>query len=392
MRELEKKIRVAMFVDSFGAMDGVVNVVKQYSKLLSDRAEVTIVAPKTTSKEDNSIEGVEILRCASIHVPIVNYDYGVPELDGKFLKEIKDRRFDIIHLHSPFNLGKLAIKIGKELDIPVVATFHSQFKQDFKLALGLDSLAEAWLKDIVKVFNACYEVWPVNSKVQEILYEYGYVGNSTVITNATEMKPLEGDYRSEVDKMYGLKADQPMFLFVGRIITLKNVLYIVEVMRALRERGFDFKMVYVGDGYAKAQVKSLIKKYKLEDYVILPGKLSNREDLAKVYQRANLVVFPSYYDADSLCKYEAASQSTPTIFAEGAATIGGVKDGVDGYVASGEDEYQFADRIIEIFEDKSKYLEVCKNTYDRLYHTWTDVVDKVYDNYLRVISEYHFGK
>ena len=389
---MDKKIRVAMFVDSFGSMDGVVNVVKQYSRLLSGRAEVTIVAPKTTSKDDNTIDGVEILRCASIRVPIVNYDYGVPELDAKFLKEIKDREFDIIHLHSPFNLGKLAIKLGKELDIPVVATFHSQFKQDFKLLLGLDSLAEAWLKDIIKVFNSCYEVWPVNSKVQEILYEYGYLGNSLVITNATEMKPLEEDYRHEIDKKYSLRPNQPMLLFVGRIIILKNVLYIVEVMRALKERGFDFKMVYVGEGYAKAQVKALVKKYKLQDHVILPGKLSNREDLAKVYQRANLVVFPSYYDADSLCKYEAASQSTPTIFAEGAATIGGVKDGITGYVGSGEDEYAFADRIIEIFGDKDKYDEVCKNTHDILYHTWTEVVDKVYDNYLRVIEEYHSAK
>ena len=385
---MDKKIRVAMFVDSYGAMDGVVNVVKQYSRLLSNRAEVTIVAPKTTSKEDNSIQGVEIMRCAAIHVPIVNYDYGMPELDAKFLKEIKDKKFDIIHLHSPFNLGKLAVKLGKELNIPVVATFHSQFRQDFKLALKLDGLADAWLKDVIKVFNACYEVWPVNSKVQEILYEYGYVGKSLVITNATEMKPLDRDYRHEIDLMYGLRPNQPLLLFVGRIITLKNVLYIVEIMRALRERGFDFKMVYVGEGYAKTKVKLLVKKYKLEDYVLLPGKLSNREDLAKVYQRANLVVFPSYYDADSLCKYEAASQSTPTIFAEGAATIGGVKNNVDGYIGSGEDEYAFADKIIEIFADNDKYLEVCLNTYERLYHTWDEVVDKVYDNYLRVIDEF----
>ena len=40
-------------------------------------------------------------------------------------------RIDLIHVHSPFNMGSFGLNLAKKRNIPCFATFHSQFKRDF---------------------------------------------------------------------------------------------------------------------------------------------------------------------------------------------------------------------------------------------------------------------
>ena len=73
-------------------------------------------------------------------------------------------------------------------------------------------------------------------------------------------------------------------------------------------------MFFVGSGLDEEILRNHIKKQKLEQEIIMCGKITNRKELAYYYQRADLFLFPSVYDASSIVQIEAASQSTPTIF------------------------------------------------------------------------------
>ena len=89
---------------------------------------------------------------------------------------------------------------------------------------------------------------------------------------------------------------------------------------------------------------------KLEDEIILCGKITDRYELACYYKRSALFLFPSYYDASSIVQIEAASQKTPTIFLENSATSANIIDNVNGELLK-EEVYLDANKYKKIEEE-----------------------------------------
>lgn len=382
----QKKLNIALFTDAFYPMvDGVITVVNHYARLLKNYANVFVVAPKTKGYKDEF--SYEVLRCGSIKVPLIGYNYAIPTLDKKFLKELKNRDIDIIHIHSPFNVGKLGVKIAKKRNIPVVATMHSQFKQDFKRAVKSEFIANIMVKTIMKTFNKCDEVWAVNENTQQVLKEYGYKKQSYVMRSGTEMLPVDKTKAREVIcNKHNIDKNQPIFLFVGRMIIVKNILFIAESLKILKDKNIPFKMIYVGDGMDFDKLKQKVKSLDLQDRVVCTGKVTDRELLTKYYAASDLVLFPSVYDTDGLVKYEGASQHVPTVLMEGIAAISGLTDNHNAFIAKPTVE-GFAEKIIEILNNKELYNKVAQNAYDELYRTWEQKVKEAYDRYLYLIDK-----
>ena len=63
-------------------------------------------------------------------IPIGIYDYrltGIYPL--KAIKKIKKWDLDVIHSHTEFGIGTFARIIAKQLDIPLVHTYHTMYDQ-----------------------------------------------------------------------------------------------------------------------------------------------------------------------------------------------------------------------------------------------------------------------
>eukprot|EP00766_Chilomastix_caulleryi_P001619 gnl/Chilomastix_caulleri/2592.p1 GENE.gnl/Chilomastix_caulleri/2592~~gnl/Chilomastix_caulleri/2592.p1 ORF type:complete len:131 (+),score=26.21 gnl/Chilomastix_caulleri/2592:259-651(+) len=111
----------------------------------------------------------------------------MPTIDGKLKEKLKSLKADIVHLHSPMPLGKFGLKFAQKRGIPVVSTFHSQFKQDFKKHAKLGFIVDLLLKSVVKVFSGCDRVFTMNPKSAEVLCSYGYKGEPAIVPNATDL-------------------------------------------------------------------------------------------------------------------------------------------------------------------------------------------------------------
>ena len=388
---MDKKITIGLFIDSFFPMiDGVTMVVDNYAKRLSKNANVIVFAPKYPgTKYDDSKFGYKVIRCKSIKLPIVDYSMPIPKLDFKFRKQLKKANLDIVHIHSPFGLGKMGIKYAKKNKKYVIGTMHSQFKQDFLRAIKFEPIANYLTKKIIKRFNKCDECWAVNEEVAKIYYnDYKYKTVPRVMNNATDMYLLPNIERvkSIINQKLNIMPDEKVFLFVGRINKLKNIFFIVDSLKILKEKcDFKFKMLFVGNGQDEEGLKKLIKNYNMEDDIIMCGKITDRDLLAYHYARADLFLFPSLYDASSIVQIEAASQKTPTLFIEGAATTGTITKNVNGFISEYDAE-KYADNIIEIMKNKELYNKVSENAYEDVYVNWDDKVKEVYDIYLRHIN------
>ena len=391
-----KKITIGIFNDSFfPGMDGVCMVVDNYAKRLSKFANVIVFVPRYKgSSFDDSKFNYKVVRCKSIRIPNFDFSLPIPELDRKFMRELNKYKLDIVHIHSPFSLGKVGIKYAKKHSIPVIGTMHSQFKQDFKRAIKSNYFSTKLNNTLIKVFNKCDECWAVNSEVARIFYEdYGYKQMPRVMDNATDMLPVKNiDKACElINKKHNINKDEKVFLFVGRLNKLKNIIFIVDSLRKFKNKNpnLDFKMLFVGSGQDEDELRKHIKKRHLEKNIIICGKVADRDLLAAYYVRADLFLFPSFYDASSIVQIEAASQKTPTLFLKGAATSATVTNNVNGFISENDAE-KYSNKIIEIINNKKLYKSVCEGAYKDLYVNWDDKVKEVYELYKDVIKKDSF--
>ena len=383
-----KKLRVAMFVDTFYPMiDGVIMVVDNYAKRLSKIADVTVFCPYARTKTDEEYDkafNYKIVRCKSIKVPHTDYCLAVPNLDKKFKKYLKNSKFDIVHIHSPFSIGKMGIKYAKKHSIPVIATLHSQYKKDFLRETHSKTLANLMLKKIIKVFNQCDECWTVNQEIERVYKEeYKLTTNCKIQRNATDIKICETsiDDIERIDKKYGIQKGDKVFLFVGRLTNLKNILFIVDALKKVKESNIKFKMLYVGTGPDEDKLIDKIKENNLQEDIILCGRIEDREEMRQLYERADLFLFPSMYDTNSLVQIEAASQKTPTVFIRGSATSSTVTEDVNGFMSK-EDYVDYAKKIIECMTNDEYYNKVKEGAFRDLYVSWDNVIVDVYQDYL----------
>ena len=386
-----KKITIGLFVDNFFPMvDGVVNVVDNYARRLNKVANVIVFAPTMPGEDfDVSTLPYKVVRTKAMKVPFI--DYSLPKVDKDFKQELEKYKLDVVHIHSPFSLGKCGIEYAKKHGIPVIGTMHSQFKRDIKRAVHSDFLAGMINKILIKTFNKCDECWAVNKEVARIFYEdYGYKTLPRVMNNATDMSTVS-DFEAackKINKIHNLKNTDNVFLFVGRINKLKNVFFIADVIKILKNMNqkYDFKMIFVGTGQDEKELKDYIKNNNIDDCIIFAGKITDRKLLKCYYARAKLFLFPSLYDASSLVQIEAASQHTPTIFIEGSATSATITDGVDGLIVK-NDVNEYANVINSLMTNKNKYDSLKKNVYKNLYVNWDDQVKEVYKLYNEIIKK-----
>lgn len=379
--------KVGLFIDTWYPMvDGVIKVVDNYARRLTKYCDVVVFCPETRGATKAMDEALpyKVVRCHSL--PLLNSDYDIPApvLDPKFEAQLILSGIDMVHIHSPFAVGLAGVIYAKLHNLPVVATLHSQYKQDFEKPLKFKPAVEIALGSIMRVFNRCDECWAVNGGIQELYQkEYGLTAPCKVRLNATDHMPVADPEAAArwVNETYGVPADATVFLFVGRINFIKNLDFTVRSLAIAKKLGLkNFRMLFVGKGQDEERLAELVREQGLENEVVLCGLVSGREQLEMLYSRAKLFLFPSLYDANSLVQIEAAAQGTPTVFLQGARTAATVTPGVNGYVsAPGEENY--ARTILDIMADADAYDRISAAARRDLYLNWDDVVRDVYADY-----------
>ena len=379
-------MKLGIFIDTFYPMvDGVINVVDNYAKELCKKMDVVVFCPLINNQKITN-KPYKIVQCKSLPLGSLEYELPTPHFDRKFMKELKKHKLDVVHIHSPFTMGLLGKNIAKRKKIPLIATVHSQYKQDFEKHIKIKTISEIATHEIMKVFNSCDECWTVNQGMLDLYKkEYGLIPDCKIIFNATESKPItNSEYAYNlVEKKFGISKEETLYLFVGRINYLKGVDLIVKSLKILKDSGMRFTMIFAGTGEDEIKLKALIDQLSLNDNIILAGRITDKNLLNALYARAKLFLFPSLYDANSLVQIEAACQGTPTLFAKGATTASMISQDENGFIADFDPEL-FAKEIIRIEKDNALYQKVSENAFKSLYVTWEEVTQEVYKNYIKL--------
>ncbi|MCQ2350385.1 MAG: glycosyltransferase [Paludibacteraceae bacterium] len=384
-----RPLKIGLFNECFPPIqDGVSQVVENYARLLTERGNDVTVATAKVPFFDYP-QTYDVKNIAS--VPMIfrlPYRVGLPTWMVP-LQPIMKYKCDILHLHSPFTAGRIALKLGKKNHTPVIATFHSKFRDDFIRSVKFDWAADFMVRHIMEVFEAADEVWVPQKSVLEVMRSYGYKGKAEIVPNAVDYDLTDFDLpglRAQARHMIGITDDVPCLLFVGQIIKEKRVDFILESLQLLKKKGVKFRAFFIGKGYWTEELRLGIITKRLKDCVEYKGQLHDRSALQLYYAASDLFLFPSLYDNAPLVVREAAVHHTASILTEGCTSAEVIDHDVNGFLAPNRTTEEFAETIINIFSDKERLERVSAGAASTLGLTWKQLMPEVEDRYRHLIQ------
>ncbi len=377
-----KKMKSIQFIDLFYPnIDGVVRTVDRYAANM----QATVVAPRS-QKGYVDKDDYPVLRTRALRIPFVGYGWPMPEPSKALKAAIRDFQADIFHVHSPFMLGHYALKQAKKLGIPVVATFHSKYYDDFKRITHSEMLARFVVRYIVRFYNRCDAVWACSEGTAQTLREYGYRGTIEVMPNGADpfSCPDRQAARAAAMEAYHIPADKKILLFVGQMVWQKNLKLVLDTLAALDD---SYRLVLAGTGYYEKQIHDYAKKIGVFDRCIVTGRISDRTMLEGLYLSGQLFFFPSVYDNAPLVLREAATADLPALLVKGSNAAECVVDGENGYLAE-ESVESMSNRIMKIFENEEHRIQVGQQAARTIPLPWPELTKQVEDAYAAVIDKY----
>jgi glycosyltransferase involved in cell wall biosynthesis len=385
------KLNAIQFCESFPpVMDGVANVTKNYAYWIKKKyGKSFVVTPEYPAYVDDEI--FPVLRYPSI--PLVGrkpYRMGIGQHNPKLWKKLSTLDVDIVHAQSPFSAGNIALQFARQKDIPLVATFHSKFYDDFKEVTHSDVISMMMTHLVVDFFNYADAVWAVNESTRDTLISYGYKGPVDVVPNGADFDvPQNLDMLiKSTNEEYGLTDDKLVFLFVGQMIKQKNIPMIIDSLGLLKKSGLDFTMLFVGEGKSIDDFKSQIAQLGLKDKTKFLGKILDRDRLKSIFARADLFIFPSVYDNAPVVTREAAAVGTPSIIVKGSNASEGVIHGENGFLCENSPE-SLAESIKKIVADPGVLKKAGAKAQTTIFRSWENIMDEiVVPKYIDIIEKY----
>ncbi|MCL2344077.1 MAG: glycosyltransferase [Firmicutes bacterium] len=385
-------MNIALFTDTaMPVVDGVGRVVQAYAEHMNAKGHKCFVAaPDPIVKIDDSAHPFEIARFAGIRLSETPYKVGLPFVDIGFTRDIGQRPIDIVHVHSPFSAGQAGLQAARRHRVPLVATFHSKYYDDFYRFTHMKVASKIGVKVIVDFYKKCDEVWAVSAATAETLKEYGYPGEVVVMENGTNPKLRDDQAVEEVRAKYAL-GDGPVIFFAGQMDWKKNLLHLLNTCAALRDMGANFKLVIAGQGKDEAAIKAKAAELNLADRTVFCGHISNQRELDAMYFCSDVFFFPSYYDNAPMVVREAAATGLPSVLAEGSSSAEVIEDGINGLLC-GKDAQEDAKMIKDALARPGYLKQLGAAARETIPHSWDHLVDQALDRYVFLIENYQGKK
>ena len=311
-------MRIGLFTDTyFPQVSGVATSIRTLKTEL-EKLGHTVFIFTTTDKDVNRYEDWQIIRIPS--VPFFAFkDRRIAYRGFSTALEIaRQYQLDIIHTQTEFSLGLLGVWIAKELRIPVVHTYHTQYEDYVRyIAKGM-VIRPSMVKYIVRGFMSDLDgVICPSEIVYDLLMKYKVKVEKRVIPTGIELAKFErpeitSENIADLRDKLGIAKDETMLLSLSRVSYEKNIQAILAALPAVLEENPDVKLVVAGDGPYLSDLKAQAKRLNIIDVVIFTGMIAPSET-ALYYKAADFFISASTSETQGLTYLESLASGTPII-------------------------------------------------------------------------------
>lgn len=359
---------IALFSDSYlPTKSGIVTVVVQLQEQLKKLGHRVILVTVETTDEYETYDP-DIYRVHSVALGLGTDQFvGIPAMHP-LINYLRDAKVDIIHCHTEFGIGKAGLRAAHILKIPAICTTHTMWTDFYKYYLTFGKLiSPRIINGIMKKYYGKFDsLIGVSTKARNYFKSDSMLPQmpSVIIPNAIDKEKFQKEHISEQQKLalresYGIKPDETMLLFVGRIGEEKRVFELLQVCKNVAKKNNKIKMIFVGNGPA---YEDMLKKAEAEiasKQIIFTGFIEWTK-VSEYYESADIFVTTSLSEMHSMTILEAQLSGLPIIVRRDESYLDSVFNGDNGYLTDSEDEME--ERILELAEDKEKRLAFGKRS------------------------------
>jgi 1,2-diacylglycerol 3-alpha-glucosyltransferase len=269
------------------------------------------------------------------------------------LNQLRARRFDLLHIQTPFIAHHVGVKLARRLGIPCVETCHTYFEE--YLYHYIPFLPKPFLKSVARSLTRrqCNHVDHVvvpSRAMHEVLDDYGVRAPVSVIPTGIEPGDLPPGSRERFSSTHGLDASRPMLVHIGRVAHEKNIAFLLDVLHAVRRVIPDVLLVIAGEGPALVHLRRKALALRLERNIRFLGYLKRGPALSDCYCAGDVFIFASATETQGLVLLEAMTLGVPVV----STAVMGTRDilaPAKGALVAGETVTDFADKVVRLLGD-----------------------------------------
>ncbi len=203
---------------------------------------------------------------------------------------------DVLHLPLP------QFPYVKKPKVPVVVTVHDLIPvfmpqyHNWKRVLHFKKFLPWYLRKVDAIIA-------VSNSTKSDLVRYYDIPEAKIHVVHESLQPVEGDKVSK----------EPFILYVGTLEPRKNIEGLLEAFAILKSRGFSHKLVIAGGkGWKYQGIFRTVSRLHLDSDVVFAGYVSDAEKCS-LMRKAELFVYPSFYEGFGLPVLEAMALGTPVV-------------------------------------------------------------------------------
>ncbi len=336
---------VAAFTDTYlPTVNGVTYTIRTWrERWHAQDGRMDVVYPRSAEYEPESGE----YPVKSLPFPFYDdFRLGAPSIP----EAVKEA--EIVHAHTPFGVGLGGLRLARETDRPLVASYHTP------AAEYAGYLAEGWLLDAVARAGNAYERWFLDrtdhviapsDTARETLKSRG-ISPVSVVPNGVDIDRFapadSADFRARYDLPEG-----PLIGYTGRHGFEKRLSDLVEAAA-----GMDATFVFGGDGPAHKTLEEQVTERDIDARFL--GFL-DRDELPAFYSALDVFAFPSPVETQGLVALEAMACGTPVVGVDSGALVETIDDGQTGYHYEQGDIESFRAALRRALREHDRLSETC---------------------------------
>lgn len=308
------------------------------------------------------------------------YNHKINKILDDINKKIDLNNINIIHAHTLFSMGGIALKLKKEKNIDyIVAIRNTDVNLFFKYMLhtrkiGINIMEEA--KKIIFISPA-YKEFVVNRYIPYKLRDY--INQKSIIApNGINHFWLQNKYTKF--KCKGKK--EINLIYVGDFSKNKNIDISINAAKELKKLGHNVNFTIIGGGgNSEYKIKKLYRINK--DIVKIYARIEDRKKLLDMHRKSDIFIMPSFQETFGLVYVEAISQGLPIIYTKGQGIDGYFKEGTVGYSVNPKDVNDIVKKIEMIIHNYNKISKNCHNLVDNF--SWDKIAKIYHDTYTSIL-------
>lgn len=357
-------MKIGIFTDSYKPYtSGVVTSISTFKEEMTRLGhEVYIFAPSYPNYNETE---ENVYRFYSVPSP-TNPDYtlAIPVYPGLNII-VKKLKLDIIHVQSPFTMGRVGLHYARKYHIPLLLTYHSRYDQYVHyVPVAQDLAKEVTIKYSSSFCNHCDHIVVPSQDIADIVQEFEVKKPISVIPTGIPLYKFEGGDPNWLRSNYAIPGQNKILLFVGRLTKEKNLPFLIKAFKKVKTKHRDCTLVLTAQGPIESELKSLSHHLGLSGSdIIFTGALPF-ETLVNVYHSADLFVFSSLTETQGLVLTEAMAAGLPVVAIRASGVQDMVDDGVDG-ILTNNDMNEFVAAVNSVLEDDELYQRLKNNAFHK---------------------------